>query len=216
MARRTVRDLRCPSCARVFKDELVRHMESGDPPATAPCPKCKGTARVLPVTKINVGGTLWSQEESRSRQVYGEDGMREGKRISGGNDYERALEKRNLAPADERQAKLALEKANDMGRTFQRLREQGDAEGTRKEHINEIASRNGSSDLVRQQLQIAEQIRSGASPMGRPLAPHEQQQVQQQVEESADPRWDAATADKRWAGMFVPDVEADRLQRAGR
>lgn len=212
MARRTVRDLRCPSCARVFKDELVRHLDNGDPPATAPCPKCKRTARVLPVTKINVGGTLWSQEESRSRQVYGEDGMREGKRVTGGSDYERALEARNLAPADERQEKLALEKANDMGRTFQRLREQGDAEGTRKEHINEIASRNGSSDLVRRQLQIAEQIRSGVGPAGTPLP----QQVQQQVEESADPRWEATNADKRWAGMFVPDVEADRLERAGR
>lgn len=203
MSRRTVRDLRCPACARVFKNELVRHDENGDPPATTRCPSCKGVARVLPVVAVNFVGTTWSNEEARSRQVYGEDGMREGKRVGQNRgDYERALEEQNLRPATEREAKLALEKAGDTGSTFKRLRAEGDDQGVRRQHLDEVAERNGATAETRRGMDISDKIRlGGAGPGGFALPP----EAQKEIDSDTGIGWTPQTADRRWSGVLAPD-----------
>lgn len=109
---RTTRDVKCLTC-KLVEERLLRHDADGEPPTKATCRKCGGTARVLPVMKLNVVGTTWSKEEDRARQVYGEAGLREGKRITGGDQYERALEEKGLAPANARETRRMFEQGAD-------------------------------------------------------------------------------------------------------
>lgn len=112
MARRTLRDVRCAACDTV-EERLVRHDAEGNPPAEVACAKCGRPARVMDVLRVNFGGTLWSQEESRAVQVFGEDGLAQGKGLRRHGDYERALEARGLVPAPDKTRKQMHEAAAD-------------------------------------------------------------------------------------------------------
>tara|TARA_R110000868_G_scaffold3086_5_gene20618 strand:- start:9595 stop:10197 length:603 start_codon:yes stop_codon:yes gene_type:complete len=190
MARRTTRDVRCAKC-NVVEERLLRHDENDDPPSVVPCTKCGQTARVLPVLKLNMVGSTWSKEEDRSRTVFGEDGMRAGQRITGGQDFERALEAKGMAPATDREIRRMTERNSDW---------KADVDARRGD-TNELKK------LNEERILAPHRNAENAASIAASTAARTQSQQAWPDEVQKTLRSDAASAvynpEQRWAGVFA-------------